>query len=291
MKTFLISMLCCACLIAGTTSKSIAQIPNNGFEDWTDFGNYQDPTYWGSTNSFSAGSFYAITQSTDHYPEAVGSYSVRLENNAALNPSNGARGSLFTGPPPPDADFTVTGNPTSLTGYYKFAPQNGDTMFIQIQLYFNGSSVAFGEFTSTTAAPDWTPFTIPISSYANADGGSMIIAAYNANGFNFMPHGNSVLYVDNLNFDNLITDVTAPLAAQVFSIYPNPASETLTITTPIELAYPAVATVFNGLGQVLLTKQLNANQQQLDVSNLPSGVYTISLETSLVKVAQKILVY
>jgi hypothetical protein len=119
----------------------------------------------------------------------------------------------------------------------------------------------------------------------------MIIAAYNANGFNFMPHGNSVLYVDNLNFDNLITDVTAPLAAQVFSIYPNPASETLTITTPIELAYPAVATVFNALGQVVLTKQLNANQQQLDVSNLPNGVYTISLQTSLVKVAQKILVH
>jgi hypothetical protein len=97
--------------------------------------------------------------------------------------------------------------------------------------------------------------------------------------------------VDNLNFDNLITDITAPRAAQVFSVYPNPATETLTINTPIATVYPAMATVFNALGQVLLTKQLNANQQQLDVSNLPSGVYTISLETSLVKVAQKILVY
>jgi len=286
MKSSMHTLVLCIALF----SSSSAQIPNSGFEDWTAVGNYQDPMYWGSTNSFSAGSFYAITQSNEHFPEGAGSYSVRLENNVILNPNYGARGSLFTGPPPPDADFTVTGNPTSLTGYYKFAPQNGDTMFIQIQLYYNGASVAFGEFTSTAAAPDWTPFTVPISNYSNADGGSMIIAAYNANGFNFIPHGNSVLYVDNLNFDNLITDVTTPRAAQVINVYPNPAKEILTITTPIELAYPAVATVFNAFGQVVLAKQLNANQQQLDVSNLPNGVYTISVQTSLVKVAQRLII-
>lgn len=286
MKNSTLTIVLCIALI----STASAQIPNSGFEDWTTFENYQDPAYWGSTNSFSAGPFYAITQSNDYFPEGVGSYSVRLENNASLNPNYGARGSLFTGPPPPDADFTVTGNPTSLTGYYKFAPQNGDTMFIQIQLYYNGLSVAFGEFTSTAAAPDWTPFTIPISNYANADGGSMIIAAYNANGFNFMPYGNSVLHVDNLNFDNLITSVEEPKAQQSFHLFPNPASESVTLDYRSTSIKATAFTIYNAIGQVLRSEQLHSNLQQIDVSELASGIYTVELSSAGTIHQQKLII-
>ena len=148
------------------TIKANAQIPNNGFDNWTTIGSYVDPTFWGSTNSYSTGPFYAVTKSTDHYPVTVGAYSVRIENNTALAPNFSGRGFVSTGPPPPSPDFRLPafwpyGN-SSLTGYYKFAPQNGDTMLIQIELFRFGSSVFSGEFATTASASNWTSFNIPI---------------------------------------------------------------------------------------------------------------------------------
>jgi hypothetical protein len=214
-------------VLIAMTIKANAQIPNGGFENWTATGGYEDPTFWGGTNSYSTGPFYAVTKSTEHYPAAIGNYSVRLENSIALSPDYSGRGALFTGPPPPGPNFPIAGHPTSLTGYYKFAPLNNDTMFISVQLFKNGLLVAVGESTSTASASSWTPFTIPIQSYASADSGSIILAAYNAKGFNYLPHGNSVVYVDNLNFDNLITSVIYRNSKR-----PGPASNIVNLFNP-----------------------------------------------------------
>lgn len=271
-----------------------AQIPNSGFENWTNFGNYEDPTYWGSTNSYSTGSFYAVTKSTDHYPESVGSYSVRLENNTAMNPNYGARGGLFTGPPPPSPDFELPpfwpyGN-SSLTGYYKFAPQNGDTMLIRLQLFRFGLSVFSGDISTTTPAPNWTSFNIPIPSFLLADSGSIILAAYNADGFTYMPHGNSVLYVDNLNFDELITGVAEPETERLFSLYPNPASQSIVISHQSIVNGMCELNIYNATGQLVYSAILCNNKQQVDLSNLSSGVYTAELHTSSEIQKQKLII-
>jgi hypothetical protein len=116
----------------------------------------------------------------------------------------------------PDAPFfPITGHPTSLTGYYKFLPVNNDTLYMSVHLFKNGSEVAGGYFNSSSSVSSWTSFNIPITTgdpygttYATADSGRMMIAAYNAQGPNTVPRGNSVLYVDNLNFDTAISSVT-----------------------------------------------------------------------------------
>lgn len=196
-------------LVTGTVFFPVnAQITNSGFENWTNAGSYQDPTGWATANSYSTGPFYPVTKSTDHHPVNVGAYSVKIENNTAF-PNDIGRGIImsgtFAGAGGPA--FSITGHPTSLTGYYKYAPLNGDTMYINLHLFKNGTDVSYGNFTSTASASSWTPFTFPLSSYASADSGNIIIAAYNADGANFVPHGNSILYVDNLHFDSLITSV------------------------------------------------------------------------------------
>jgi hypothetical protein len=277
--------------ILANSFHSVAQIPNNGFENWTNFGNYNDPTFWGSTNYASTTTFYAVTKSTDHFPANTGSYSVRLENNTSLNPGYAARGYMATGTPPPGPDFAIAGTPTSVTGYYKFAPQNGDTMLIQIQLYSNGNSVAFGEFSSTVTASNWTPFTIPISAYTTADHASMFIGAYYANGFNAMPHGNSVLYVDNLNFDQLITsNLEHSRSENTFRVFPNPASESITVKYENGSAPKSTLTIYNELGAVVKTVVLTNTLQQIDVSELPNGVYVMEMLSSNELLKQKLMV-
>ncbi len=190
----------------------ITREDNFGFEKWKDMGSYMEPESFLTLNSNASGSFYPVKRSTDHYPVSVGQYSIRIESNPSLLPGSDALGlvlqnsgnTLLEGPGP---SFAITGHPTSLTGYYKYAPQNSDTMRIQIQLYQNGSGVSYNVFLSTVSVSSWTSFTIPLPPYTSADSGSIMLAAYNANGppSEYIPYGNSVLYIDNLNFDNLIT--------------------------------------------------------------------------------------
>lgn len=284
---------CLTVLLIGATISVKAQIPNNGFENWTSFTGYEDPTYWGSTNSYSSGPFYACTKSTDHYPLSVGSYSLRLENDPTQNPSFAGRGALFTGPPPPRPNFAISGHPTSLTGYYKFAPVNGDTMYIQVQLFYHGSGVGFAQLTTTVAAPNWTSFNIPISLYTTADSGSIIIAAYYANGFNYMPHGNSVLYVDNLNFDNLITGVnTVNNDKGNVSIYPNPAKNQITIDLKNVSGSLEKITIYNILGEAMSTQnhsgKVKSSLEAIDINGLSAGIYMVEVITDNGNFYQKI---
>jgi hypothetical protein len=231
-------------IVIAITISVNAQISNSGFEIWTTTASYEDPTGWATVNSYSTGPFYAVTKSTDHYPVSVGSYSVRMENNTAF-PNDVGRGIIMSGTfaSAGGPAFPITGHPTSLTGYYKYAPLNGDTMFIIIHIFNHGTDVTGGQFTSTATASSWTPFTIPFSDvYTSADSGSMIIAAYNANGPDYVPHGNSILYVDNLNFDNLISSVK-----DRYPTPPNSASDILNLFSPsssgISFSLPSNSTV------------------------------------------------
>jgi Secretion system C-terminal sorting domain len=273
------------------TIKANAQIPNGGFENWTTVGNYEDPTFWGSTNSYSTGPFYAITKSTDHYPITVGAYSVRIENDIALLPNYSARGFISTGPPPPSPNFPITGHPTSLTGYYKFAPLNGDTMFINIQLFKNGSSVSTGEYTSTASASNWTSFNITLSAYTNADSGNIILAAYYAPGFNYVPQGNSVLYVDNLNFDNLITSVPEQTSEKTtFSLYPNPASDIVTLNIDNRNNADLTLNIYNVIGALVKSETTIKNNRQINIGDLNNGIYMVEINSNEWSGIQKLII-
>jgi hypothetical protein len=200
-KLIFITMLTIICLSAN------AQIPNSGFENWTIVGGYEDPTGWGTANSLSTGSFYAVTKSTDNYPIMVGNYSVRIESDTALSNHSilSGLGLALTGNfAQPHPVFKIIGHPTSLTGYYKCTPQNSDTIRIGITLYLNGTAVSSGALFTTSSVPSWTAFNIPLSTYTSADSGHIFLGSYYT-----IPQGNSVLYVDNLNFDTLITPVIA----------------------------------------------------------------------------------
>jgi len=273
------------------TIKANAQIPNSGFESWTNFGAYEDPIPWGSTNSYSTGPFYPVTKSTDHYPAGYGSYSVRMENNTALSPNYSGRGYISTGVPPPSPDFPVTGHPTSLTGYYKFAPLNGDTMLIQIQLYKNGLSVSYGEFTYVASATSWTPFSASLTNYTDADSGSIFIAAYYANGYNCLPRGNSVLYVDNLNFDNLITSISNLTSKNnLFDLYPNPASDIVTLNIENLNNADLTLNIYNVIGNLVKSEMLKQNNKQINIGDLSNGIYMVEIKSKEWSENQKLII-
>ncbi len=184
-----------------------AQIPNNGFENWSVYGVGMTPDGWWCSNSgMNQGStYFPVTRSIDHYPFTEGEYSMRIESNPALTEwaaygiawPGGYTGSDFP-------TFPVSGHPKRLCGYYKFFPQNGDRLNIQWFLYKDGQMVpgGYGIFLSGEAVGNWTPFEIAVydTLYAAADSARISVSSF----YNPLM-GNSVLYIDNLSFDELLT--------------------------------------------------------------------------------------
>jgi len=71
------------------------------------------------------------------------------------------------------------------------------------------------------------------------------------------------------------------------SVYPNPVSNALTITTPT--ANIKSITMTSILGKKLLAVTVNNLTHKLDVSHLPNGVYLIQIETDLNKQTYKVI--
>ena len=257
---------------------SFAQIPNPGFENWTNYGTFMEANGWTSTNLLSSGNFYPITRSTDHYPASVGSYSIRIANDTAVLPSFHALGFTWTLPltaTEPKPSFPVSGHPNSFTGYYKFIPQKNDTMHIEAQLYLNGVWAAYAKMTSTATASNWTSFSIPFTTYTSADSGVIILGAYNVEGITSVPHGNSVLYIDNLNFDNLITSVDALGLQDKVSLYPNPVSDNITIAIDEPGSNNIAIKICDVYGKEMYKNQFSDAVFTIDVSGFAAGTYFV----------------
>lgn len=275
------------------TANTFGQIPNSGFENWTSMGSYLNPDGWWTTNdSIMTGSFFPVTKSTDHYPASVGSYSIRLENNMALLPSWGALGITWTGNINGGNNpvFPVIGHPISLWGYYKFFPQNNDSMDVHIRLYKNGVDISGGNYKTAVAAPSWTPFSMNFTTYVDADSARIFISTCYDNDAP-IAHGNSVLYIDNLNFDSLIVAGISNLFGEEnkISIYPNPASEKLIINYAGNIGKQISCQIFNALGQNVFTQNISNDMRtsELDISQFSEGLYFIRLTTEQRKVYDK----
>jgi hypothetical protein len=237
---------------------------------------YDNPNGWtGALGINPADTAYSIQKNLDNYPLSTGLFSVIIKSDIG----KGVIGLARTGNQSQLAPaFPITGHPTSLTGYYKFLPQNGDTMNINVVLFKSGAIVAGGTLKGTATVSNWTSFNVPISSYTTADSAFIFLASCNSNGGAPIPHGNSALYVDNLNFDNLITTGISDLRkSDEFSVFPNPFSAQTTLQTD-NLFKDATLTVYNSFGQTV--KQLGNISGQTIIfhrDNLPNGVYFIRL--------------
>lgn len=281
-----------------------AQIPNSGFENWVDSSGIEVPSdVWLTPNNLVAGTTYnpPVTKSSDHYPQNIGSYSIRLENDTSYVNTNYdpitspqrywriAYGSAQTAPLGSNhyigyfgPSFPITGHPSSFYGYYKFIPQNNDTLTIGVVLFQNGSAVASAFLYSTDTVSDWASFDLPISDYTIADSAQIWLMALKTE-----PQGNSILYVDNLSFDSLITTgVNTITNIKKVNLFPNPATDAVQVTGIDETATLILSDIN---GRLLFTKEITAGETVL-VSSLPNGVYLAIIKSKGSTATEKLII-
>jgi hypothetical protein len=226
-----------ALLVLFMYSLNAQVIPNYNFETWTN-GPNSSPDGWVDHGSNHAG-FYPATQTTDKY---LGTYAVRIENKitatdttygtcATIRP-NGSEG---FGPA-----FPISVRYNTLKGFYKYIPINGDSVQIIVYLTKTGFSGPWGNLLAwgqgnLGAAATYTPFSVGYldslatfiynDNFLIPDSGYISLAAYKSLGgtlYNLKPLGNSVLFVDVLNFDSFITGIKANRDITTnFALFPN----------------------------------------------------------------------
>ncbi|PTX61620.1 putative secreted protein (Por secretion system target) [Kordia periserrulae] len=76
--------------------------------------------------------------------------------------------------------------------------------------------------------------------------------------------------------------------AEKFSVYPNPASDVLYVSSTV--SEPYTVTIFDSVGKKLFTQHLQNRQANLDVSSLASGLFFVEIRTKTAKTVQKIVI-
>jgi hypothetical protein len=271
---------------------TFAQIPNSGFEDWTTVGSYENPNGWATMNPACAGPFFSCTKSTDHYPTAMGNYSLRLENNTSLTQMTGAYGMAITDSfaYPFQPAFPLTGQPNTLSGYYKYASLNNDTMFIRIILFESGIMLGNNTFRTGTTTSNWTSFALPIT-YPSADSATIMFSAFYPSSQTDGPNGNSVLYVDNLSLSSLAVSVPLPAPkSTLFNISPNPAFNVVSLNIDNLNHADMTLNIYTAIGKLISSEPLRQNKQQIKVGSLPNGMYLVSVKSKSLSTIQKLVI-
>jgi hypothetical protein len=153
-------------LVVALYGKVAAQIPNNGFENWsTDGGGNLNPDFWLSPNDQSV-SYTPIERVTGY----MSTYAMRV-----FTPNMGG----FNLPSATLLQFASTLRPTALNGYYKGIFSANDSSYVNFTSSFNGSGIGAGVRYFSADQNTFTSFSVPVnySSASDPDTISIIVGS------------------------------------------------------------------------------------------------------------------
>ena len=276
------------------TSESI---PNYDFENWTNYNHITLNNWWYSRKDRAGegmGSNLPVIISTDPHS---GSFAAVIRN--IISPQDTISGLMYTGSENHN-NFLVDFKPISLNGFYKFFPQNGDSLFITINLKSGVQQVGTGIFKTGDTANEYTSFSANIK-YDNPlipDSAEIHIQVFDYG----KPLGSSYAVVDDLNFDGFLADVeenpfVKPASPDFeFIIYPNPFSNNAVINFTLEQPEQVLIRLYHLSGKeamTILNKKLDAGNHEITISasDIEKGFYICIINAGGKNYNKKIIIY
>lgn len=264
------------------SSATFAQIPNNGFEDWSNpsGASYQNPTGWGTSNEVGAqlpSPFVNVTKETTDVGAGASSIKLETVNIIITNVAGVALTGVinyqttlnFSG------GFPYTSRPGSLTGKMKYLPAAAtDSSFIYAVLFKWNSAqnkrdtIAIATLI-TGAANNWTNFGAALNYSLPDNPDSALILISSSKGF--LGSAGSKLWVDDLAFQ--YSAGTEDIYNNNITVFPNPAQNVLYLNA-IPGQYRQAA-IYNYAGMLIMNHTVQGNA--LDISALPNGTYILSV--------------
>jgi hypothetical protein len=281
-------VLICVLILGVISAFAQTPVPNFGFESWNLHNGRLVPDSWLVRDT-------TASRTTDKY---AGNYAVRIQN--ILLPSDTSKGTLVSLQPDSSEGmnpaFPIFVRHTTLNGYYKYTPVNGDSAQIMLFIYKYGFinppsyNLLGGSWASKGASNTYVPFVLYILYFDSTlmltpDSACIAFSAYKqinfTTGTELYPLGNSVLFVDNVSFDGFISGINnIPNLVKEVNVYPNPASSTLNIDMNLgESDYYVNLYDLNGrLIKTIANGNLSGQQQlSVNIEDVPSGDYLLMI--------------
>jgi hypothetical protein len=267
-------------------------IPNAGFEDWTTFSNYSDPTGWDTPNEeLMAIPFFGttvVTKSTDHHGN--GSYSARLETKHITLPPVDVPGFMTCGKLTVNltlGTYTLTGGvpvvdePCHLVGFYKYIPKGGDSCAIGIGLTKTTGTVVdtigYGAFSTKDTVNDWTPFSAWIDYISTDIPDTMNIVALSTAQEVMTP--GTVLFVDELGLD-YITGFSDQDPSEGIRVYNDRETNRLMVFFDFPASETTGIRMFDMRGQCVYVSEpgpVEKDRRIIRYGTLNDGVYLLEI--------------
>lgn len=250
-----------------------AQIPNEGFEQWSG----SNPVNWVSGN---VEGFTFVTPSGN---PLSGQFAARLETKSIMGnlvPAVLSAGSDGEG-------FPVSQRHGQLSFYYKFSKTvNTAYLFVSVGFKKGEDGIGAGVLAINTPADNYTPVTIPVT-YINEEIPDLGVILIQVTDQNLSPAASgSYAEIDDLSF-SILTDVNDESAGvNDFSLeqnFPNPFNPSTRINYQIAKDNFVTLKVYDIIGNevaALVNNQQPAGKYSVDFNsaNLPSGVYLYRLQ-------------
>ena len=124
----------------------------------------------------------------------------------------------------------------------------------------------------------WTLVSIPMSYFTGIGFDSTKLFQWKVDRYGLSGDNGGYLYLDNI-----VLTQNFPLSRNEFStfesrVYPNPSSDTWTISTPNNMINSVE--VFNVLGKKVISQNFNSDEASISVQSLASGIYLARLTTN-----------
>ena len=248
------------------STNTFAQIPNPSFETWT----AGAPDGWYILTNDTVN----VTQVSDAHE---GNSAVRFQSYSSMQ-TGSATGSVY---------FACDCRPEALHYWYKLTPQTGNGFILSVTGQENETPSALGTVSHTDETAIYKEGVLNITYYVAGNMEEFVISL------------NSL--AAELIFDDLSWGAATGIADQTIAhnalehIYPNPASESVSIVYNLTAPAHVTLTVYDALGR-MVAEAVNAKQipgrykAQPDVSHLAAGIYTAKLEANGVAISKSFAV-
>jgi hypothetical protein len=262
-----------------------AQIPNSGFENWSNTAGYNTPDDWGNLNPVTNSvSIYTCLKGTPGSPGAAYLKLIsKTVTGMGVQPGIAVSGVLNTTIFQAVSGFAYADRPTSLKGKWQFMANGADQGYISVYLskWDAGLNMrdTIGEvkYLLPGMVMSWQNFTIPLSYNSNEIPDSAIII-FSASGS--IPVDGSYLYIDNLSFFGSTVGMEEQFDQAGLMIFPNPVIQNKLV---VDLKNRDVTVdhvdIMDLHGKMLIRKE-TTNQRfpiTMDVSNLHIGSYFLRI--------------
>lgn len=292
-------ILFCTAIVAATCS--FAQIPNAGFEDWTNTSGYNTPTGWDNLNATTTlASTYTCTKGTPGY---AGASYLQLTSKTVMGlgvvPGVAVSGVLDVTAAQPKSGFPFTQRPGYLTGEWQYMAYGSDAGHIIVFLSrwnmttMSRDTIAYTDHTLSGMVMSWASFSIPLTYMSTASPDSAIIVL-SASGTT--PVANSYMYVDTLQFTGSATGIanTTAHADMGLVVSPNPALSGTSVSFAGTKGNTATITVTNISGKVVYTaqqaEQAGNTTVHINTSSFASGLYLVSVSDERGRAITKLVI-